>query len=122
EQRLVLGLCEVERDRFLAAVEPDEMRAFAVHDVVVVAREVAFGPLDLDDARAGVGQAAGALRRGDGLFDRDDEKSGKGKRHLQTREMGLSSRSSKARVGTHTPQSIDMLRRMGPRFRGDNRK
>ena len=52
------GLREIEHDRFLAAVEPDEIRALAVHDVIVVAREIALRPLDLDDARAGVGQPA----------------------------------------------------------------
>ncbi len=31
-----------------------------------------------------------------------------------------SSRPSEARAGTHTPQSIDSARRMGPRFRGDD--
>ena len=36
EQALVLGLGEVGDDGFLAAVEPDEVRAFPVHDLVVV--------------------------------------------------------------------------------------
>ena len=79
QQRLVLGLGEIEHDRFLAAVEPDEIAAFAVHQRVVAAGEVAFRPLDLDDAGAGIGQAARAHRRRDRLFERDDEKAGEGK-------------------------------------------
>ena len=51
------------------------MRALAVHDVIVVAREIAFRALDLDHARAGVGQAAGAVRRRHRLLDRDDEEA-----------------------------------------------
>src|SRR6516162_2504281 len=38
EQRLVGGLAEVEHGRFLAAIEPDEIGALAVRDLVVVAR------------------------------------------------------------------------------------
>ena len=78
EERLVCRLAEIEHDQFLAAVEPDEIAAFAVHEVVIAAREVAFRPLDLDDARAGVGQPAGAHRRRDRLLERDDEEAGKG--------------------------------------------
>ena len=51
------------------------MRALAMHDVVVMAREIAFRAFDLDDTRAGIGEAAGALRRGDGLLHRDDEEA-----------------------------------------------
>ena len=51
------------------------MRAFAVHDVVVVAGKVAFRPLDLDHARAGIRQMAGAMRRRHGLFDGDDQQA-----------------------------------------------
>ncbi len=32
EQRLVLGLAEIEHHRLLAAIEPDEIGALAVHD------------------------------------------------------------------------------------------
>ncbi len=73
EQRLVVGLAEIEHHRLLAAIEPDEMCALAVHDIIVGAGEIALRPLDLDDARTGVGHAAGALRRRHGLLDRDDE-------------------------------------------------
>ena len=57
------------------------MRALAVHDVIVMAREIALRALDLDDASAGVGQPAGALRRGDCLFDGDDEEAFERQRH-----------------------------------------
>ena len=81
EQRLVVRLGEIEHHRLLAAIEPDEMRALAVHDVIVMAREIALRALDLDDASAGVRQPAGALRRGDCLFDRDDEEAFERQRH-----------------------------------------
>ncbi len=83
EQRLVLGFVEIEHDRFLAAIEPDEIAALAVHEIVIAAREVAFRPLDLDDARAGIGQPARAHRRGDRLFERDDEEAGERQRLAQ---------------------------------------
>ncbi len=81
EQRLVVRLGEIEHHRLLAAIEPDEMRALAVHDEVVAAGEIALRPLDLDDARTGIGQPAGALRRRHGLFDGDDEEAFERKRH-----------------------------------------
>ena len=42
----------IEDDGLLAAIEPDEIGALAVHQTVIAAREVAFRPLDLDHARA----------------------------------------------------------------------
>src|ERR1700722_18312602 len=83
EQRLVRGLGQIEHDRFLAAIEPDEIAALAVHEVVVAAREIALRPLDLDDARAGIGEPATAHRRRDRLFERDDEKPGERERLTQ---------------------------------------
>ena len=79
EQRLVARFGKIEHDRFLATVEPDEIAALAVHQIVVAAREVALRPLDLDDARAGVCQARRTHRRRDRLFERDDEEAGEGK-------------------------------------------
>jgi len=61
---------EVERDAALAAVKPDEVGGLAAHHRVVAAREVAFGPLDLDDVGAHVGQMARAERARDGLLER----------------------------------------------------
>ena len=51
------------------------MRALAVHDVVVVAGEVTFRPLDFDHACACVGQVAGTMRRRHGLFDGNDQQA-----------------------------------------------
>jgi hypothetical protein len=65
-------ILEVERDRLLAAVEPDEIGALAVHDMVVAAGEIALFALDLDHPRAGIGEAGGAERRGDRLLERDN--------------------------------------------------
>ena len=63
---------EVDRDRLLAAVEPDEMRSGAVHDVVVAAGEVAaVDAFHLDHPRAEVGEVAGGQRCGNGLLDGD---------------------------------------------------
>ena len=81
EQRAVLALAEIEHDRFLAAIEPDEIRALAMHMIVVMAREVALRPLDLDHARAGIGEPAGRLRRRHRLFERDHEDAGEGEGH-----------------------------------------
>ena len=82
EQALVVGLGEIGNDRFLAAVEPDVVRALALDDVVVVAGEVALGPLELDHARAGIGEPPGGHRRGDGLVEGDDERAGKRLGHV----------------------------------------
>ena len=86
---LVVVAGEIEHQRFLAAVEPDEIGALASiraftpvlptssrgRQLVVAAGEVALGPLDLDHARAGIGEAAGAHRRRHRLLERDDEKA-----------------------------------------------
>ncbi len=85
EQRLVSGIAEIEHDRFLAAIEPDEMRALAVNEMIVLAREVALRPLDLDDARAGIGEMTGAMRRRHRLLDRDDKKAFERERHQYDR-------------------------------------
>ena len=98
---LVVIARKIEHQRFLAAVEPDEIGALAVtlggiraftpvllrnklprsRQLVVAAGEVALGPLDLDHARAGIGEAAGAHRRRHRLLERNNEKTGQGKGH-----------------------------------------
>jgi hypothetical protein len=83
EQRLVFAPREVEHDRFLAAIEPDEIGALAMDDMIVLPREVSLRPLDLDDTRAGIGHSAGALRRRHRLLERDDEDAFERKRHAQ---------------------------------------
>ena len=75
EEGLAVGLREIEDERFLAAVEPDEIRALTVCHLVVVAREVALLPLDLDDAGAGIGEPAGAQRRRHRLLYCDDQEA-----------------------------------------------
>jgi len=73
EDRRGLGVLEVERQAFLAAVGPYEVRREPLDAAVVAAREVAAaGTLDLDHARAEVGELAGAERRRDRVLERDD--------------------------------------------------
>ena len=92
EQCLVGGVVEIEHRGFLAAVEPDEIGAFAMHQIVVAAGEIALRPLDLDDARPRIGKPAGAHGRRDGLLEGDDKEAGKGKGHGATlggRDFGI---------------------------------
>ena len=58
----ILVVLEVEDERFLAAVEPHEIGALAVHVSVVAAGEIALRAFDLDDAGARVGEAARSSR------------------------------------------------------------
>ena len=81
QQRGVGRVLDVGDQALLAAVQPDEIAGQAVGRLVVAAREVAFRALDLDDARAGIGEAGAAIRRGDRLFERDDEQVGEGMMH-----------------------------------------
>jgi hypothetical protein len=92
QQRLVVGAREIEHHRLLAAVEPDEIGALSTtrafppvfarnRQLIVVAREIALRPLDLDHPRAGVGEPAGAHRRRHRLLERHHQKAGKGKGH-----------------------------------------
>jgi hypothetical protein len=67
---------EIEHHRFLAAIEPNEIAALAMHQRVVAAREVAFRPFDLENARARIGKPASTHRRSHGLFERNDEQPG----------------------------------------------
>ena len=82
QQCLVLFRAQVEAHGFLAAVEPDEVGALALNELVVLAREVAFRPLDLDHACPGLGQPAGQVRRRHRLFDGHDEKTGQIPGHI----------------------------------------
>ena len=52
------------------------MRAFAMHDVIVMAREIAFGALDLDDTRTGIGEQATAVGERFARADFDDGDTG----------------------------------------------
>ena len=72
-------MLDVERQAFLAAVGPDEVRRQPVHALVVAAREVARArPLDLDHTRAEIGKLARTKRRRDRVLEGDNEGSGKG--------------------------------------------
>jgi hypothetical protein len=95
EQRLVPGLLQVETQRLLAPVEPDEIGAVAVHQPVIAAREVALGALDLHHARAGVGQAARGVGRGHGLFQGHHEKA------FQVLHFNLQTAGRLFRIGYH---------------------
>ena len=65
---------QVDADRFLAPVEPHEVRRQPVHGGVVVAREVALaGALELDHPGAEVGEVTRRHGGGDGLLERGDE-------------------------------------------------
>ena len=81
DQRLVLGPLHVDGYRLLPAVQPYEIGGEAVHVIVVAAGEIPLGALQLDDAGAGVGQPARQERRGDRLFERDDEEAVEGTWH-----------------------------------------
>jgi hypothetical protein len=56
EQVAVGRVLDIGGQRFLAAIEPDEIGAFAVHDGIVGAGEIALLALDLDHPCAGIGQ------------------------------------------------------------------
>ena len=112
EQRLVVGAGEVEHEQFLAAVEPDEIaRSRPCTSVVVAAREVALRPLDLDHARAGIGEPAGAHRRGHRLLQRDDEKAGQGKGHGKATRRGFGAVARAYRHGASARERASPSRR-----------
>ena len=75
QQGVVRVVLDVEDEGFLAPVEPDEPGALAGDVAVVVAGEVALRPLDLDDARARVREAAGGEGRGYRLLHRDHQEA-----------------------------------------------
>src|ERR1700722_11511714 len=73
QQSQVFFRLQVERCALLAAVEPYEVRRHSLYGRIVMARSLAFRTLDLDDARAGVGEANGAEGRRHGLLNRHDQ-------------------------------------------------
>ncbi len=80
QQRGVVGQLEVEHDRLLATVGPEEIGRVAVRGRVVAAGEIALGALDLDDACAHFGKTARAKGGGERLFDGHDRDPGKRQR------------------------------------------
>ncbi|MNY03000.1 hypothetical protein D3C86_1355960 [compost metagenome] len=72
ENDLRFLLLEIQRDAFLGAIGPDEMRSHAAHTLVIATGEVAAaGPFDLDHPRTQVRQLPRAKRRGNGVFEAD---------------------------------------------------
>ena len=69
----VVLVLDVDRQRLLAPVEPGEIGRLAVRGGVVGAGEVAVRAFELDDPRPGIGEPAARQRRGDGLFEGDDQ-------------------------------------------------
>jgi len=82
KESVVLDLAKPADKALLAAIEPDEIAAFAVHEIVIAARKIAFRPLDLDHPRAGIGEAARAHWRRDCLFERNDKEAGQREGHV----------------------------------------
>ena len=73
------GALQVERERFLRPIEPDEITRQAFHARVVPACEIAGArSLNFDNARAPVGEMARGEGRRDGLLDGDDGEAGEG--------------------------------------------
>src|SRR5437762_9349075 len=67
------GVLDVQREALLRAVGPDEVRRLALHRAVVSAGRIAAArSLDLDDARAELGELARGERPGDHLLERYD--------------------------------------------------
>src|SRR4029453_13497927 len=72
-------MLDVEGEALLGAIQPDEVRAQALHRRVVIAREIAYlRPLDLDHASAQIRKLPRSKRRRYGLFQRDDSDSVEG--------------------------------------------
>jgi hypothetical protein len=78
-------LGQVEDNRSLAAVEPDEIGALALRQRVIAACEIALRPFDLDDARTGVREAASAQRGRHRLIHRNNEQAFEGECHQYDR-------------------------------------
>ena len=66
-------MLDIERERLLRPVEPDEVRRLALHRRVIRTCEVTHtGALDLDDAGAQISQLSGRKGRGHRLLERED--------------------------------------------------
>ena len=134
EQAAVLGLGEVGDDGFLAAVEPHEVRALALDEPVVVAREIALGPLQLDHPRPRIGELARGHRRGHGLVERERPRvpaSGLGHTAIPMHRASQQSSAPRARLRISAPvpnsqgrASVDSVMRLASSAqlrRGDGR-
>jgi len=77
EDGKVSRLLEVEYGGFLALIQPDEMRALAVDNRVIVPCEVSFRRFfDFDDSCPGLGEPRSRIRACNCLFDTNDEEAG----------------------------------------------
>ena len=80
------GPFHIERQRFLRAVQPDEMARQSLNGGVVAAREIAIArPLDLDDPRAEIRELSRRKRHRHGLFERDHGDPGERQRRCRHR-------------------------------------
>src|SRR6187401_2004080 len=70
EDRSGRRMLDVERDAFLGAIGPHEVRRLSLHRAVVTARRVACArPLDLDHTRTELGELPGGKWTGDDLLE-----------------------------------------------------
>jgi hypothetical protein len=63
-----LGAFEIEGERLLATIEPDEVGTLSLNECVVTAGEVALRPLDIDDARTCIRQTSRSIGSSNGLL------------------------------------------------------
>ena len=90
---------EIQRQRFLRAIQPDEIARHPSDGRVVAASEVAaIGPLDFDDAGAQVGKVTRRQWRRDSLLERDDGGVGKGTIHQYDRGNPSTCSATYARI------------------------
>src|SRR5262249_4583883 len=82
QDRPRLRMLQIERQRLLRSIQPDEVARQPLHPPVVRPGEAgAAGTLVLDRACAEVGELPRSERSGDRLFDRDDGDVVEGTRH-----------------------------------------
>jgi hypothetical protein len=71
-----LRTLEIERERFLRPVDPDEVTGLTLDRTVVTAGKVTDArSLDLDDTCTEIGELPAGKRRRNCLLDRDDEQA-----------------------------------------------
>jgi|GEM_PF-6614406 len=71
----VLCRFEIQTNRFLAPVQPDEIGTSALGMGIIAARKIPFRPFDLDDPSPSIRKLAGGIRSRHGMFDRHDQKA-----------------------------------------------
>ena len=68
---------EIKAGRFLAAIDPDEVGARALDEIVISPREITFRTLHLDHACPGISQLARCVGSSDSMLHRDNKDVGK---------------------------------------------